>query len=403
MARYLAYTSPARGHLYPIVATLLELRDRGHEVQVRTLASQIEALRAEGLQAEPIDGAIEEAPLDDWEADTPEEGLVRALATFARRAAHEVPDMQEAIAQAEPDALLIDVTTVGAAAVAEASGLPWAQSVPLFQHFAFGPDVPKGLTLVPFTIAPDPGLEVLNTPRREVGLELLSDPDQVWRAAVHLYYTAEPFQPEGIELPPTFRLVGPGVWEPRAAAPTWLEHPTRPLVLVTASSEKQADHALIETAIEALGGEEVDVVITAAAHDPASFPAPANIRLERWLPHGPVIRKAACVLCHGGMGVTQKSLSAGVPVCVVPFGRDQFEVAKRVTSARAGTMIPPDALTADTLRAALWQTVTLRAGAQRVAAGFARAGGAQAAADELEALLHNSEATSAPAGHASIL
>ena len=25
MARYLAYTSPARGHLYPIVPTLLEL------------------------------------------------------------------------------------------------------------------------------------------------------------------------------------------------------------------------------------------------------------------------------------------------------------------------------------------------------------------------------------------
>ena len=30
MARYLAYTSPARGHLYPIVPTLRELRRRGH-------------------------------------------------------------------------------------------------------------------------------------------------------------------------------------------------------------------------------------------------------------------------------------------------------------------------------------------------------------------------------------
>jgi MGT family glycosyltransferase len=402
MARYLAYTSPARGHLYPIVATLLELRERGHEVYVRTLASETQALRDLGLQTEPIDPRIENAPLDDWEASTPEEGLGRALATFARRASHEIPDLQEAIAQTDPEALLIDITTVGAAAVAEASGLPWARSIPLFQHFAFGPDTPETITCVPFTIAPEPGLEVLNGPRDEVGLPRLTDPDQAWRAGVHLYYTAEPFQPEGVVLPPSFRLVGPGNWEPPARVPPWLEHVERPLVLITTSSEKQADHTLIEAALEALGGEDVEVVVSTAAHDPARFPAPDNVHLERWLPHGPVIRKAECVLCHGGMGVTQKALAAGVPVCVVPFGRDQFEVAKRVAAADAGTMVPPDALTADTLRAALWRTVTMGSGAQRVAAGFARAGGAPAAAEELESLLEQSGVTSAAVGHASI-
>ena len=42
MARLLAYTSPARGHLYPIVPILLELQRRGHEIGLRTLASQVE-------------------------------------------------------------------------------------------------------------------------------------------------------------------------------------------------------------------------------------------------------------------------------------------------------------------------------------------------------------------------
>lgn len=37
MARYLTYTSPARGHLYPIVPTLLELHRRGHDVHVPEL------------------------------------------------------------------------------------------------------------------------------------------------------------------------------------------------------------------------------------------------------------------------------------------------------------------------------------------------------------------------------
>jgi UDP:flavonoid glycosyltransferase YjiC (YdhE family) len=114
---------------------------------------------------------------------------------------------------------------------------------------------------------------------------------------------------------------------------------------------------------------------------------PANARVERWLPHGPVIRKAACVVCHGGMGITQRALAAAVPVCVVPFGRDQSEVAGRVTAVGAGTQIRPDALTPTTLRSAIHDAMTLRAGAEQVAAGFVRAGGAPAAAGAVESLL----------------
>src|SRR5688500_14440747 len=120
MARYLAYTSPARGHLYPIVPTLLELRARGHEVHVRTLASELAALDALGLRSDPISAVIEARHLDDWAASTPPERLARSLATFAERAVHEVPDLEHAIAQVDPDVLLVDVTTVGAAAFAEA-------------------------------------------------------------------------------------------------------------------------------------------------------------------------------------------------------------------------------------------------------------------------------------------
>ena len=120
MARYLAYTSPARGHLYPLVSTLIELRDRGHDVHVRTLASELDALRALGLRAEPIAAAIEAAPLRDFEGSSPQEALGKALETFATRAIHEVPDLRAAITDMQPDALLIDITTVGAAAAAEA-------------------------------------------------------------------------------------------------------------------------------------------------------------------------------------------------------------------------------------------------------------------------------------------
>jgi MGT family glycosyltransferase len=246
---------------------------------------------------------------------------------------------------------------------------------------------------VPFGIDPSAGIEVLNGPRREVGLPPLAGPHEIWRAPLHLYFTAPPFEDEGLEFPPSFEFVGPGLWEPPAEAPPAIDDLDEPLVLVTTSSEFQADDSLIATAIEALGDEDVGVAVSTAAHDPARFEKPANARLERWLPHGQLLQKAACVVCHGGMGITQKALAAGVPVCVVPFGRDQFEVAGRVAAARAGTFVPPAALNAESLRAAVHQAMAMRAGAEDVADGFARAGGAAAAATALEPLLASKRET----------
>jgi acyl-CoA synthetase (AMP-forming)/AMP-acid ligase II len=70
---------------------------------------------------------------------------------------------------------------------------------------------------------------------------------------------------------------------------------------------------------------------------PKGVELPHDAHIERFVPHGPILRRAAAVVCHGGMGVTQKALAAGVPVCVVPFGRDQLEVARHVEVAGAGT------------------------------------------------------------------
>jgi MGT family glycosyltransferase len=387
MARYLAYTSPARGHLYPIVPTLLELRDRGHEVHVRTLASECERLGELGLHAGPIAPAIEATPLSDHEGASMEEALGKAFETFSERARHEVPDLRGAIAETNPDALLIDITTVGAAALAEAAGLPWAQSIPLFQSFTPGPGATPVFGLVPYCLAPEPGLEVLNAPRREVGLQPLTSPAEVWRAPLYLYYTAPPLERADLGFPPSFSFVGPGLWEPPAPVPPWLDELPEPLVIVSASSEFQNDHALIETALLALADEPVGVAVSTAAHDPQAFAAPANARLERWLPHGALLTRAACVVCHGGMGITQKTLAAGVPLCIVGFGRDQFEVGARVAALGAGTCLPPDALDPDSLRAAVREAIALRDGAQAVGTALAGAGGAPAAASALEAQL----------------
>jgi UDP:flavonoid glycosyltransferase YjiC (YdhE family) len=417
MARYLAYTSPARGHLYPIVDTLMELRRRGHAVAMRTIAAEVERMRALGFDAAPIDPAIEAIEPDDWRARTPIGANKRIVTTFAQRAEHEIGDFRAAVAGVDPDAVLVDINCEGAATVAEADGLRWAHWIPYFTPLRSNDAPPFGLGLHPrgdrLGRLRDSFADrvVLGLPERQVartlgplrarcGLPPLARATDFWGAApLQLYFTAEPFEYARSDWPDTYRLLGPGTWEPPSDPPEWLDGIDRPLVLVTLSTEFQDDGKLAAVALEALKDEDVYVVVTTAAVDPGRFDVPPNARVERFVPHGHLIARATCVVCHGGMGITQRALAAGVPLCVVPFGRDQLDVAGHVTWCDAGTRVSPLRLRPARLRAAVRAAVGKRAGARAVAEGFALAGGAAAAADAMEELAgaRRSTAAAAPA------
>ena len=404
MARYLVYTSPARGHLYPIVPTLEELRGRRHEIVVRTLASEVGLMRGMGFEAAAIDPAIERKESVDWRARTTIGALQSSLHVFFDRARNDGPDLRRAIEEERPDALFVDINTWGAMAVAETAGLPWATWCPYFLPVPSRDAPPFGLGLPPARgtlgrlrdrlmspvafkiynrLAPE-----LNAVRVKLGAPALANIQSAMvRAPLMLYMTAEPFEYPRSDWPESVHMVGPGIWDPPAQPPAWLGDPGRPLVLVTCSTEFQNDGKLAQTALQALAEEDVNVVATTAGVDPSNLTPPPNARVFKFLPHGPVLERAACVVCHGGMGITQKALASGVPVCVVPFGRDQLEVARHVEVAGAGTRLPAARLRADRLRAAVREAMGKKAGAGRIAAAFAGAGGPQAAADALDALV----------------
>lgn len=405
MTDWLVYATPGRGHIYPAVGALLELRERGHQIAVRCGAAEARELAALGFDAAPVSPAVEAVDTEDWKARTPIGAQKLEVRAFARRAAAEQPDLRAAIEQLRPRALLIDALGWGAMATAGASGLPWA----LLGHFALpiaSRDAPPyGLGLRPrgdligrardqlmrrIVLAPleRMALPAVNSARAAEGLAPLRSADELFgrTAPLVLLFTAEPFEYPRSDWPPAVRLVGPGTFDPPTDAPEWLAAEQRQVVLVTCSTDFQDDGRLVAATVEALAGEDLVVVATTAAVDPATITPSDNARVERFLPHGPVIRRAACVVCHGGQGITQKALAAGVPVVAVPFGRDQFEVARRLEVSGAGVRLPAPKLRADRLRAAVQQAIGMRDAAKRVADGFAAAGGAVAAADALEGL-----------------
>ncbi len=404
-SRVLAYTSPARGHLFPLVPLLDELHARGHAISVRTLASEVGLLRDRGFDADPISPQIESIHHDDWRARTAQGALKRSVTIFAARAEHEIPDLGRAIEAARPDLLLIDVQTWGAAAAAEAGGLPWAMWCPYPLPIPSRDAPPFGPGLRPargalgrardallgrlFMGAAERVVKTSLTPvRARLGLPAVDGAAGMFAAPpLLLYLTAEPFEYPRSDWPDNVRMVGPMNWDPPADEPAWLSELDGPIVLVSTSSEFQDDGRLAAAALEGLAGEDLTVVATLPSAEGPGTPIPPNARVERFVPHRPVLERAACAVTHGGMGVTQKALAASVPVCAVPFGRDQLEVARRVEVCGAGTRLPASRLNPSRLRLKVEEAIDRQAGARRIASAFEAAGGAPAAADAVEGLL----------------
>jgi MGT family glycosyltransferase len=403
MPTILAYTSPALGHLLPMSALLSELRRRGHTIHVRTLSTGVEIGQRLGFTTDAIDPRIERIELDDWKATNPVASLKLSVAVFGHRAIHEVTDLAETVAHVRPDALLVDVNCWGAQSAADAGPIPWACFSPYTPPLRSPGVPPFGLGLKPMSgsvgrmrdaavrTAVVSRLEKVMLPpinmiRAKVNAGPVASMDEfLRRSPLLLVASGKPFQYPQTDWGDAVQMIGPCMLDPGPDTdPDWLASVDRPIVLVTTSSEKQADDNLVQTALTALAGEPVHVVATMPAGQSEGIATSPNATVCQFFPHGVLLDRAVCAVTHGGMGATQKALAHGVPVCVVPYGRDQFEVARRVEVARCGTRLPAKKLSPPRLRTQVREAITMTGGAKRVAGGFVATGGVARGADLFE-------------------
>lgn len=405
MGTVVLYTSPARGHLYPMVDVALALRAAGHRVVLQTLADERARIEQLGLEHRAIAGAIEALELEDYKGGNPLAQFKAAMACWLARAPHEVEDLKATVAAVSPDLLVVDANSWGAQAFVESRQQKWAMFMPYCLPVpdpkvpVFGPGFapPRGplgrlrdrvgwALMSAATRSEVAGLNEFRLSHGVASLESYSD--LYGRADLTLYRTAEPFDYPRLSWPRGVEPIGPGLWAPPAEVPEWVRELPRPRVLLSVSTELQQDGAIIETALRALADEPFSVIVTTAALDPASFKAPnERVRIVKFLSHAAVLPEVDLVVTHGGMGTVQRALAAGVPACVVPWGRDQNESARRVEQCGAGTTVPRSRLSPKRMRVAIREAMGCRDGAQRVARAFAEAGGAARAVTLLEALM----------------
>jgi MGT family glycosyltransferase len=114
---------------------------------------------------------------------------------------------------------------------------------------------------------------------------------------------------------------------------------------VTLSTLPQAGElAIARTAIRALAPEAVRILVTLApGHARAELGAvPDNVYLSDYVPHGTVLPHSRLVISHAGHGIVMKALYHGVPMVLVPWGRDQLGVAARAEALGVATVVRRD-------------------------------------------------------------
>lgn len=344
----------------------------------------------------------------DFESGSPLEQLRRVgeLLMFGPAEAY-ARDVLDAVARISPDALAIDCLPLGAQVGAEKSGVPSA----LMFHMPYSAPVPGatpfGLGLRParswlgrlrdrvllgvFERVFRSGLPPVNAARVALGLAPLSAVfDQFHRLDRTLVLTSREFDFVPSGLPANVRYVGPQLddpgWVEPWASPWSEEQADAPLVLVSLGSTYQKQEKALASIATALGTLQVRGLVT---HGAAVAPsAPGNVAVARSVPHASVLPMASAVVCHDGHGTVMKALACGVPVVVVPFGRDQRDNGARVRVAGAGLTLSPKASPAK-IAAAVRRVLdepAFRRGARQMAAVIARDVAADLAVAELEAL-----------------
>src|SRR5262245_26176523 len=365
--RYLFAVVDGGGNVPPELSAARRLVERGHAVTVLAEDSVASDVRATGAELRRWahapnrpDRTPEHDPVRDWECRYLWQMAERLVATlFVGPAAAYAQDVSDAIRDTRPELVVCSMFCMGGMLAAEAAGLPFDVLLPNIYPFPAPGLPPFGLGLQPARgiggrfrdrllnglgerLWNAKGLVGLNALRHRRDLPPLARFfEQIARARRQLIMTSASFYFPG-DLPGNARYVGPVLDEPTW---TYSSQSTAPegydsLVLVALSTTFQNQIGCLQRIVDALGVMPVRAVVTTGpAVDCKALHPPPNATVVPSAPHRQVLRHAALAITHGGHGTVVKALAAGVPLVLIPHGRDQADTAVRVSSRGAGITI----------------------------------------------------------------
>ena len=346
MSRFLfVATAGAGGDLQPLVAAAFALRTRGHDIQLlgdRTVERAVAGLDMRVTTLPPeldpgpaLIGAIRDA-MSTTGGDLQAAGPIVQDKMHAWAEAVTRP-VAEVVERDAPDAIVTSLFGVEVLDLV-APSRPWAV---VNSTFYVGPNQPR---------PPEEDFGARAIPLIARFASLLGSADLV------LHATDPVFDYSFDRLPEGHHYVGPlGIWEPLGPAPSYLDEPGDPWMLVSISSQMQDDIPVAQAAVGALEGKPVRAVVTVGpGHDPSELEVGhTNVRVERVISHTAVLERGALLVSHAGHGSVMKALWIGRPMVLIPWGRDQPGVAARAAALGVAAVVPREHASAVTLSTAV--------------------------------------------------
>jgi UDP:flavonoid glycosyltransferase YjiC (YdhE family) len=371
--RFLLCSTPAQGHIAPLLPISRRLVDDGHEVVLFTTEHYRDKVTSTGARFVPFLAGYD---AHDLMVANPERevaskrrigGLKNDLRSiFIGPAPGQFAGLSDILRGFAADVIVFDSMFLGALPL----GLMPRPQGPGLVCIGVSPLATTSRDTAPFGVALQPGSGAVSRLRntalnwttehlvlRDIGQlarQLFAEtgvppfagyfvdvPPKVVDA--YLQTTVAAFEYPRRDLPATIRFVGPVLAPPssRFDPPPWWDEldDARPVVHVTQGTLDNADLGrLLQPTIEALAGEDLLVVATTGGPDPAPLRSrlPANTRVERFIPHDLLLPHVDVMVTNGGYGGVHQALANGVPLVVAGDSEDKPEVAARVRWSGAG-------------------------------------------------------------------
>lgn len=390
MSKALFFGLPVHGHTNPTLPLVRELVRRGEEIVYLSTAEFAPLIAATGATYQPYRNAF-----------LPQLGSVARRMDelawlFMRTTAELLDEERDAYRAEKPDYVLTDSVAPWGQWMGEILGVPVVTSVTTFafnrQVMRYGaahgvrPKSARAFLSKLGHIAR--AVRLMRRLRRRYGVNgpgLMGT--MSGSSGLTLVYTSREFQPCAASFDDRYRFIGP-LLGPRGDDSTFpwstITHPV--LLYVSLGTLFNANPEFYRSCFDAFGGLDAQVVLSIGktiSIESLGRP-PANILVHAHVPQLQILERAAAFVTHGGMNSVSESLFHGVPMVVIPQMSEQEFVARRTEELGAGVFLAKEAVTRQSLRAAVGRVLAgdgFRGKARAIGESFRTAGGVLKAAD----------------------
>lgn len=324
------------GHFEPLRPLARAAQAAGHTVAFANRLGMAVMVQSAGFESFPtgtdFGDTNERYPL--LEVDMAREDDVLRDFFAGRLARARFTDIVALCATWKPDLIVCDEIDFGSMLAAESLNLPYASVLV----------IAAGSFVRPTVVG-----EALNALRAEYGLP--PDPDLTMLSR-HLVLSPFPrsYRDPAFPLPPTAHFMR--LYKRESASdtsiPHWLTQTDMPLVYFTLGTVFNRESGdLFSRVIAGLRDLKINLVVTVGQHiDPVEFgEQPANVHIERFIPHSVILPRCDLIVSHGGSGSVLGALAHGLPSVLLPMGADQPLNAARCEALDVAKVLDPIAST----------------------------------------------------------